>query len=252
MKNKHEGQDCVGEKSHNSQVISENLEHNSEEISESIDLDKTQENVEERLSLEKILKDLGLENLLINFVSEGVDIDMLTTMDHKNLKECLSEIGITRYGDRHRIIEKLLRGKKETSDSVNTLIDLSGTNMHLNVDESFNLNISLNKSIEISRSESTNQYNCVLCDNSKQHYCRKCTKSICNFCSVQDNDSSNEMHRMHKEGDKRCKIKEFEDLRSFEEYSCGMCKFISRSFTDLKNHKKVEHSGKNTEAMRNF
>ena len=53
MKNKHEGQDCVGEKSHNSQVISENLEHNSEEISESIDLDKTQENVEERLSLEK-------------------------------------------------------------------------------------------------------------------------------------------------------------------------------------------------------
>ena len=141
MKNKHEGQDCVREKSHNSQVISENLEHNSEEISESIDLDKTQENVEERLSLEKILKDLGLENLLINFVSEGVDIDMLTTMDHKNLKECLSEIGITRYGDRHRIIEKLLRGKKETSISVNTLIDLSGTNMHLNVVESFNLNI---------------------------------------------------------------------------------------------------------------
>ena len=57
---------------------------------------------------------------------------------------------------------------------------------------------------------------------------------------------------MHKEGDKRCQIKEFEDLRSFEEYSCGMCKFISRSFTDLKNHKKVELSGKNTEEVRNF
>ena len=38
---------------------------------------------------------------------------------------------------------------------------------------------------------------CQLCENSTQHNCSICDQKICNFCSQQDPNSSNEMKRIH-------------------------------------------------------
>ena len=59
------------------------------------------------ISIETILKEIGLKNLLKNFISEGVDFDMLVKLNDSNLKECFKEIGINRFGDRHRIVERI-------------------------------------------------------------------------------------------------------------------------------------------------
>ena len=53
-------------------------------------------------SLEDILVELGLNNHLKNFEDEGVDIDMLLSLKSTfEIKDCLKEIGIKRFGDRH-------------------------------------------------------------------------------------------------------------------------------------------------------
>ena len=58
------------------------------------------------ISIETILKEIGLESLLTNFISEGLDFDMLVKLSDANLKECSKENGIKRFGDRHRIVER--------------------------------------------------------------------------------------------------------------------------------------------------
>ena len=55
--------------------------------------------------------------------------------------------------------------------------------------------------------EEVDQESCKLCAQSTQHFCRKekCGKPICQMgCSEPDLNSTNEMHRVHMKGDKRC------------------------------------------------
>ena len=52
---------------------------------------------------------------------------------------------------------------------------------------------------------SKNSQDCELCDKAKVDKCRKCKKFVCVlFCSIQDPSSDNEIHRIHKPGDRRC------------------------------------------------
>merc|ERR1712237_248932 len=50
---------------------------------------------------------------------------------------------------------------------------------------------------------------CEICKTSN-HRCRKCNNTVCNFCGERDPSSGNEMHRIHKENDTRCKVGESE------------------------------------------
>ena len=73
-----------------------------------------QEVIIEQISLEEMLKEIKLENLLHNFVSEGMDMEILLTMDENDIKECLREIGIKRFGDRHKINQRILIEKRKS------------------------------------------------------------------------------------------------------------------------------------------
>ena len=72
-------------------------------------------------TLEDILNELDLSIYLKNFQDEGVDMDMLLSMTTSfEIKDCLKEIGIKRFGDRHNISEKVLivqRKSKKTNSS---------------------------------------------------------------------------------------------------------------------------------------
>ena len=58
-----------------------------------------------KITLEQMLENLGLSNLYEKFISEGVDMDMLISLNNKDMKECMTEVGIKRFGDRHRKTE---------------------------------------------------------------------------------------------------------------------------------------------------
>ena len=48
----------------------------------------------------------------------------------------------------------------------------------------------------LNRVENNPSNECALCEASTQHKCSICNNKICNFCSEQDPNSFNEMHRM--------------------------------------------------------
>ena len=49
------------------------------------------------------LDELNLINLLEIFESEGVDLEVLKSMEKDDIKDCLREVGVKRFGDRHKI-----------------------------------------------------------------------------------------------------------------------------------------------------
>ena len=89
-----------------------------EQISEVDESPKDRNEIDEResnsqhdhleYSVRQMLKEMNLENLLANFESQGVDMKMLISFDDAAMKECMKEIGINRFGDRHRIVERVL------------------------------------------------------------------------------------------------------------------------------------------------
>ena len=71
-----------------------------------VDLNPVSE-ITPELDLATILTELKLEHLLNNFVSEGVNLEMLVFMNSTDLKECLKEVNVKRFGDRFKICERL-------------------------------------------------------------------------------------------------------------------------------------------------
>ena len=65
-----------------------------------------------------MLKELGLEFLHKTFENENVSMEMLLSMSVDDLKECMKEIGIKRFGDRHKIVEFVLREKRVYGNSM--------------------------------------------------------------------------------------------------------------------------------------
>ena len=61
----------------------------------------------------------------------------------------------------------------------------------------------INSSVQDSFQQNSQDYE--LCDKAKVDRCRRCKKFVCVlFCSIQDPSSDNEIHRIHKPGDRRC------------------------------------------------
>ena len=78
-----------------------------------IDIPVTELAAENVLTLEDMLKELGLSNLLENFTAEGVDMDMLKSLNNEEMEECMKEVGVKRFGDRHNILQHILIEKRK-------------------------------------------------------------------------------------------------------------------------------------------
>ena len=79
-------------------------------------------------------------------------------------------------------------------------------------------------------------FECNLCENSTQHPCRKCKLPVCNLrCSIGDPLSDIELHRMHREGDPRCRIFK-------HNLKCPKCDDVFNQQETLDNHLHNEHS----------
>ena len=61
----------------------------------------------ELVTLDDILHELKLEELKNNFDKERVDIDVLLSLNEEEMKECLREVGMSRFGDRHRFVTRV-------------------------------------------------------------------------------------------------------------------------------------------------
>ena len=82
-----------------------------------------------------------------------------------------------------------------------------------------------------------NEQTCGLCidlaqSTNPQHLCHICKVPVCSvFCSVQDPQSENEMHRIHK---KKCY--ELRNPNKEDDLSCSHCDGIFKSKDDLQHH----------------
>ena len=101
---------------------------------------------------------------------------------------------------------------------------------------------------------------CALCIEGSQHMCRICGKSVCVlFCSIQDPESDNEIHRIHKAEDARCSqfpcsdcgkfFKSIEEVNIHMEslhrkecqFECPTCSNVFSKASELETHMKSSH-----------
>ena len=177
-------------------------------------------------SIAQMLEKVGLSNLSIKFDEQGVDLDMLIGLNNDDMKECMKEVGINRFGDRHKILQQIQIEKRknvsteiiETIDTPDqSIIQESGESIEndcvgdlLDGTEEENEEANENESFD-DQTNDNSRVECPLCRDSSQHCCRICGKPVCNlFCSVPDPRSDNESHRVHKHGDFRCITQQFE------------------------------------------
>ena len=261
VENKH-----TGEADFSVNQITESTEANEEELGDA-DISNV---VDSNYSLTNMLKELDLENLLENFVSDGVDLAMLLSFNNTDMKECMKDIGIRRFGDRHRIVEKVVilrrnQGNKFQKPPNATNLEAEG-HEETTVDTDENSYDGLLESIgpanvtnhEAEGNEETvveipddDEHTddvllenidpemvmearacCPLCLTSK-HSCRKCNKTVCNlYCSEQDPSSDSEMYRVHRIGDIRCVSLGFE---------CPTCGETFQVSSALQKHMTTDH-----------
>ena len=65
--------------------------------------------------VESILKDINLEHLLETFEAVAVDLKMLLSFNKSDMNECMKDVGIKKFGERHRIVEKITHMKPHLS-----------------------------------------------------------------------------------------------------------------------------------------
>ena len=71
-----------------------------------------------------MLEKVGLSNLSIKFDEQGVDLDMLIGLNNDDMKECMKEVGINRFGDRHKILQQIqIEKRKNVSTEIIETID---------------------------------------------------------------------------------------------------------------------------------
>ena len=96
----------------------------------------------------------------------------------------------------------------------------------------------MNESIDDNESEpesiKSREKECEMCNMGTQHRCRRCKKIVCILvCSVQDPDSENENHRVHKDGDSRCSTD--------KSFSCSICEELFTTKEELNVHLETPH-----------
>ena len=105
---------------------------------------------EKENNLETVLKDLDLENILETVLDEAVALKMLLSFNESDsMKDCIKDIGIKRFGDRHKIIEKIRQIKRHKIDDKENEKNI---NNDLLVKQDFGTEILLQESHEVMES----------------------------------------------------------------------------------------------------
>ena len=90
-------------------------------------------------------------------------------------------------------------------------------NVEDNIAHSTAVHETMMQNIDVSQEPELDLFDCELCALSGQHKCRRCDIPVCNlYCSIQDPSSDLEMHRVHRNGDPRCKS-------SHQKLKCPKC-----------------------------
>ena len=210
-------------------------------------------NADPPVTLQSMLNELGLTNLIENFESEGVDLKMLISLNKADQKECFKEVGVKRFGDRHKLVERIAIEKRKADDvhieepivpEVTTNSDDHEMDFLENMEEDVSSDPSETTNpdehemdfvdnLEEDVSPANHLIICEMCEKSTQHACRICNKPVCVInCSVEDPNSTNEMHRVHKTGDKRCTNSAFE---------CPSCSKLFSTPKELQVHIERHH-----------
>ena len=209
-------------------------------------------------TIENMLDDIGLKNLEEHFLSEGVDAKMLLGFDLEELKNCLKEIGIKRFGDRHKITEKVrqikssinsksqkemeeecmadsptksFEGIENEADTPSGIVSVSDILTNDNDIKASTRYSSLNENVTTTENVSSHASKdspCILCCEATQHPCRLCYRQVCNFCLERDPNSTNEMHRVHVKGHKDCIVR--------QTFECPFCEQQFLNATALQEH----------------
>ena len=219
----------------------------------------------ENKTLESILGGIGLGNLAENFTKEGIDLKLLLELSSEDLRRMMQDLGVN-WGDRYKI-EKQIEQVKQNPIHKSGTRPLEETNTPMHVDSVPGDDVTLEETailegptgniqitdaidtangaediLEISDAEVIVEGPCILCSEAEkqerpQHKCRKCHKVVCSIlCSIPDPDSENEMHRIHKQGDKRCS--------SFSQNLMFVCPKCEKEFTcnaKLQSHITQKH-----------
>ena len=210
-------------------------------------------NADPPVTLQSMLNELGLTNLIENFESEGVDLKMLISLNKADQKECFKEVGVKRFVDRNKLVERIAIEKRKADDvhieepivpEVTTNSDDHEMDFLENMEEDVSSDPSETTNpdehemdfvdnLEEDVSPANHLIICEMCEKSTQHACRICNKPVCVInCSVEDPNSTNEMHRVHKTGDKRCTNSAFE---------CPSCSKLLSTPKELQVHIERHH-----------
>ena len=110
---------------------------------------------------------------------------MLLSFNESDMKECMKDIGIKRFGDRHKLIEKIRIMKRNEINENKITINSD----HL-VEQDVGTEILLQERYDVVNDDNINdemvpEKECDLCITSK--HTKLCGKTVCNlFCSIQD------------------------------------------------------------------
>ena len=140
-------------------------------------------------TLEDLLESVNLQQYSELFKQEMIDLNMLVNLKPEQFMEMVKDIGIVPWGHRHRLRTALEDMKTNNGNDTNKEADCSKEKVVRADDSEYN-EYAYN---DILAKE------CALCIEGSQHMCRICGKSVCVlFCSIQDPESDNEIHRIHK------------------------------------------------------
>ena len=196
-------------------------------------------------NLVDILKTANLMQYNELFIKENIDLDILKGLNDDEYMDMFREIGISTWGHRHQLKKAVQCSIKET---VNKATDEHQVELGETVDESNEIEQDEDQNdvsaqeiddysndIEVEEAQfiiEDDPIDCAVCNSTTQHVCSLCGKKVCQiFCSEQDQNSTNEYHRKHKDNDPRCTPMKF---------NCPFCdeEFVNKNNFDdhMNNH----------------